>query len=93
MDASEKRFAFAICEGCRELTLDVGRVLDMFQEKLKNHLCQIAYVSCHCSGGRFGVFQFGRGCDVACLEGELRELPGSIGNSRRTTISSMKKTS
>ena len=67
-DASEKLFAFAVREGCRELASEVGR----FSERAK---FKVTCASHHRAGSRIGVFKFGRSSRVACPEREFRGLP------------------
>ena len=79
-DASEKGFAFAVREGCRELASEVGRVSERTSFKRSARsirvrsraLRSIVRESC------LGVFKFGRGCDIACPKGVSRGLPGTV---------------
>ena len=71
--ASEKGFAFEVGEGCRELASEVGLVSERkrYRRSSRSTPCLAACASLHRARGQFGVFKFGRGCDVAC-RGESR---------------------
>ena len=57
-DASDKGFAFAVRERCRELGSEDGRV--SVQQTLHIHPCQVTRASLHRARRRFVVFKFGR---------------------------------
>ena len=102
-DASEKGFVFAVREGCHELASEVGRVSERTSCKrsARSIRARSLCASLHGTGVLFGVFKFGRGCDIACPKGVSRGLHATVvatliprnGDWRRTVVSRARKTS